>query len=449
MIIKEYKLGEKIDHQLIMDNFLILVRGKLLHVSNLDSILFDKPSILSLTNNTNNSHEFFIPIENSHIGVIPRNTFTSEDKSHQSNAPAKTITLNTTGINKKNNQEIKLKQSHFNFLKTPNVIPSFKTITDLTINNERSKVLRNEITSHTFRMTCSRILKHILPYFKRYSIDEVTHQDISSFLNYLSTFEYNNVTISQYLVALKKIFVTAKLNDWINDIPYIPKIKVQKKPRGWFTLNEYKTLCKESIRYSSLHELPYPPTHRNIKNGIFTNQQNIMFGLNWVIRFMINSFIRPVDLKIIQHQHVEIIKGKYVYLRLNLPETKRHTGQTITLPGAVFAYQRLVEYYQQFGLNKPKDYLFLPEVSDRQAAITILENNFRKLLINCNLRFSSNGLKRTLYSLRHSAITYRLLYGKKTDLLTLARNSRTSVEMIDKYYASEISAEMKIDHIHS
>ena len=57
----------------------------------------------------------------------------------------------------------------------------------------------------------------------------------------------------------------------------------------------------------------------------------------------------------------------------------------------------------------------------------------------------ANGQNRTLYSLRHSAMTFRLLYGRRVDLLTLARNARTSVEMVEKFYSSNLSAEMNID----
>lgn len=57
---------------------------------------------------------------------------------------------------------------------------------------------------------------------------------------------------------------------------------------------------------------------------------------------------------------------------------------------------------------------------------------------------NSNGMKRTLYSLRHTAITLRLLCGGNIDLLTLARNARTSVEMIETCYSSNMEAEMNI-----
>jgi hypothetical protein len=56
---------------------------------------------------------------------------------------------------------------------------------------------------------------------------------------------------------------------------------------------------------------------------------------------------------------------------------------------------------------------------------------------------------RTLYSLRHSSIMFRLLYGQAIDTLTLARNARTSPEMIDRFYAAPLQGEMNIDKLQS
>jgi hypothetical protein len=60
------------------------------------------------------------------------------------------------------------------------------------------------------------------------------------------------------------------------------------------------------------------------------------------------------------------------------------------------------------------------------------------------LRHDVNGEFRRLYSLRHSSIMYRLLYGDAINTLVLARNARTSVEMIDRFYARPLSGEMNI-----
>ncbi len=45
-------------------------------------------------------------------------------------------------------------------------------------------------------------------------------------------------------------------------------------------------------------------------------------------------------------------------------------------------------------------------------------------------------------------MTFRLLYGRKVDLLTLAKNARTSVEMVERFYSSNLDAEMNIDLLH-
>jgi hypothetical protein len=44
---------------------------------------------------------------------------------------------------------------------------------------------------------------------------------------------------------------------------------------------------------------------------------------------------------------------------------------------------------------------------------------------------------------------YRLLYGEGLDLLTLARNARTSTEMIERFYASHLEGEMNIEMLQS
>jgi hypothetical protein len=132
-----------------------------------------------------------------------------------------------------------------------------------------------------------------------------------------------------------------------------------------------------------------------------------------------------------------------------LPETKRHSAQIITMPAAVHIYERLREHQAALGLAGPEDYLFLPRIQDRASATWLMDHYFGNILDATALRLGLRGQRRTLYSLRHSAITFRLLYGEGIDLLTLARNARTSLEMVDRFYASELSAEMNVAMLHS
>jgi hypothetical protein len=51
--------------------------------------------------------------------------------------------------------------------------------------------------------------------------------------------------------------------------------------------------------------------------------------------------------------------------------------------------------------------------------------------------------------LRHTSLMFRLLYGQGIDMLTLARNARTSVQMIEKFYASSLDGEMNVKMLQS
>ena len=166
--------------------------------------------------------------------------------------------------------------------------------------------------------------------------------------------------------------------------------------------------------------------------------------LAWAVGFMVNSFIRPSDLKTLKHRHVEVVRGKNTYLRLTLPETKKHDAPIVTLFPAVRIYREIVKYQQPRGKANPNDYLFLPELRDRNYALTVLSLMFNWVLAVTGYKQNAHGQPRSMYSLRHSAITFRLLYGQGIDLLTLARNARTSVEVINNHYASTVSGEQNI-----
>jgi hypothetical protein len=100
-------------------------------------------------------------------------------------------------------------------------------------------------------------------------------------------------------------------------------------------------------------------------------------------------------------------------------------------------------------LTKPNDYLLLPDLKNRTHALAVLSTMFNWVLQHTGLKLNPHGHPRSLYSLRHSAITFRLLYGQGIDLVTLARNARTSVEVINDHYASTVTGEQNIAMLQS
>ena len=102
----------------------------------------------------------------------------------------------------------------------------------------------------------------------------------------------------------------------------------------------------------------------------------------------------------------------------------------------------------QFGREKAED---TKEVIDKRrgSALTQLQRQFTVVLAVTDLANGARGEERTLYSLRHTAIMFRLIESNGLDLLTLARAARTSVEMIDRFYAKHLTAEMNVALIQS
>jgi integrase len=65
---------------------------------------------------------------------------------------------------------------------------------------------------------------------------------------------------------------------------------------------------------------------------------------------------------------------------------------------------------------------------------------FKTILDEEKLKADRDGQARTAYSLRHTYICLRLMEG--ADIYQIAKNRRTSVEMIGKYYASHIKTRL-------
>ncbi len=320
----------------------------------------------------------------------------------------------------------------------------FEQVAERALEGAKGRMMRGELSLQSFKALRNRFIKQITPVLGRRDIRALTHEDLSQFMDVLVRRGASSITITQYLQSVRLVFKFALINELVDRIPPFPKVRLNSQPRGGFTVSEYKTLLRTAKRLARLQEEPKPATHRNRAGGIFTKTASVPREMAWVIGFMVNSFLRPTDLKYIQHKHVETIRTNHLYLRLTIPETKRHKAQIVTLRPAVRIYQSLTRYARAIGRANPDDYLFLPDVDDRDAAAVVLSQNFNKILVATGLKTGELGQTRSLYSLRHTAIMFRLLYGKGIDLLTLARNARTSVQMIEEFYASNLTAEMNI-----
>lgn len=328
-------------------------------------------------------------------------------------------------------------------------VPLFNSLIPNVLELEQGRVKRGELSEKAFKITCYRMNKSVIPWFGKFPVEQISYLELEKYVAHLSGGNIKGVAIGQYLVVVRKVLQYALHANIIKQLPPFPKVKANRIPRGGFTINEYRLLLQTSWR---MRGQPFEMHTRNKQTRVSKHEWitvAMSAELTRIIGFMVNSFVRPSDVKLLQHKHVEIIHSDNRYLRLTLPETKKHDKPIVTMPAAVGIYKRQLDDLRLRGYDKPDDFVFFPEFKNREHAMRHMDFLFGWLLELTGLKRGQKGQRRTLYSLRHTAITFRLLYGQGIDVLTLARNARTSVEMVERFYASTLNGEMNVDMLHS
>ena len=313
---------------------------------------------------------------------------------------------------------------------------------------QAARVARNEITAEAHRNDQYFLDGKILPELREMDVAEVTYDVLERFVAKIGT-DLAASSIQRYLAVIRKVLEYAHNRQLLESLPKFPKIQKQDSPRGWFKPLEYKKLLERANQLVGTEVVIRANPKPNQKQGNVVRRLQITSDLPAMIEFMVHSFIRPTDLKNMQHKHVEVIRGDHTFLRLTLPESKKHDKPVATLEKAVVLYERMKAAAAESGYGAADDYVFMAEYSNRDTALRRLQQQFNHLLEDLDFKQGSLGEERTIYSLRHTCIMFRLLDGDKIDLLTLARNARTSVEMIDRFYASQLTGEMNIEALQS
>lgn len=360
-------------------------------------------------------------------------------------------------------------------------------------------VLAGELSAEMAKADEYRLNKEIAGYFADYTIDAINYALLEGFMNRLIEKQLTAATISNYMGLISKTLKYAHRREMISALPQIPKPKRVDRPRAWLTATEYLRVWRKSreligrtyeVRRRTLSDgrkefftveritptvferaklkrdnsdefaltLNQREHLRQIRNTEFFRKITITEELSDTICFMVNSFIRPSDLKLMKHKHIEVIRSDRNYLRLRIPESKKHDKPIATMAAAIRIYERIRKRNAATGSASDDDYVFSPtrrgddphtDMRQREAAIKALQRQFRIVLERTNLLVGPNGEERSLYSLRHTSIMFRLLYGDGIDHLTLAINARTSVDMLERFYVSHLTGEMNIDLLQS
>jgi len=261
----------------------------------------------------------------------------------------------------------------------------------------------------------ARLHNHLIPFFGEKGISQVNAGLVQDYRMYRLQGDPNykppsRSTMHHEIVTLRQVLKTAIRHGWLDalpdmSVPYRASNKVSH--RGWFSPEEYKRL--------------YTATRENIKKAGNSYHRGLAEQLHDKILFMANTGIRPDEANLLEYRDVEIVEDEasgQTILEIEV-RGKRGVGYCKSMPSAVRPFERLVKRNEP----EPTDRLF-PHDHKKQ---------FNRILNELGLKIDRQGNRRTLYSLRHSYISFRLLEG--ADIYQIAKNCRTSVEMIEKHYA--------------
>ena len=289
-----------------------------------------------------------------------------------------------------------------------------------------------------FRTDFSRYKSDLLPLFGEQEIDTITNAQISGLQNRLLERNLSTATIKHFMVVLRKIMKFAVSNDLMSNIPVFPKVGGRLKTfqkRDYLTLDEYKAVVAKAEKLA--------------EDKVEVRGVKITLEMKYLIQFMVNTFIRPSDLRVIKHKHVQVQEvGKDKWVALTHPSTKTNDDEVQAMPATVPIYNKLVEFKKQEKMKLGLDeYVFFPEYDNRDTAMAVMARLLKRIVLETDIE-AKTGKNITMYGLRHTAIMFRLTIGR-VDALALAKNARTSQQMIDKFYASHLKTSQVRKQLHA
>lgn len=308
--------------------------------------------------------------------------------------------------------------------------PTFKMAADAFI-TEYAISIQGERNEKYVEQKQREIDVHLMPFFGKMTIAEINPGAIQDYRVHRQTSRKDRAgtaqrparsTIHKEIVCLRQIMKVANRKGWIAAVPDMSapyKASGKITHRAWFSPEEYTAL------YTATRERAEKP-----KNERWRYESERFHDY---VLFMANTGLRPDEASRLEYRDVKIIDDHDTRERILQIEVrgKRGVGYCKSTIGAVHPFERMRDREKERDAEgkapKPTDLIF------GKVQRELLNN----ILDELGMKKDRDGNLRTAYSLRHTYISMRLMEG--ADIYAIAKNCRTSVEMIEKFYASHIA----------
>jgi integrase len=325
--------------------------------------------------------------------------------------------------------------------------PTFKKAADQFL-AEYETITQGQRSPQWVKAYAMMLRVYLVPYFGKMALSEITAGKVQEYRIHRRQLGIDKrgkppsrTAMHHDTVAIRQVLKTAMRHGWLAALPDLSqpyKTSGKITHRAWFSPEEYQQLFEATRRRA--HE-PLNNRHK------WACEQ-----LHDYVLFMANTGLRPDEAARLEFRDVKIVKdhgSKETILEIEV-RGKRGVGWCKSTAQAVLPFERLRDRLrpevlpetdeddsasEQVSTKKIKAKLVKPQPTDRLFP-TKPRELLNTILGELKLKLDRDGNLRTSYSLRHTYICFRLMEG--ADIYQIAKNCRTSVEMIEKFYAAHI-----------
>ncbi len=275
--------------------------------------------------------------------------------------------------------------------------------------------------------------RHIKPYFANTDVKKIDTDMLDEFKSHLAKQKLKPATQLSYINIVMALLKQAQVKKYITHVPLKPKVRVDDEARGYFDDADYEKLINMASAVIG-HQYQFTS-----KQGAVYRRITFTDELPLLIDFMVNTYVRPTDIAVLRHKHVHIVEQQGIkFIELRHPATKRHSNHMMGSEQSFLSYSIVKSFQGKQGMAKQEDFVFAPDLANRDTALDMLATQFTALLAITQLRKDDEGKPRTMYSLRHTAIVRSIRKGLPIEMI--ATNSRTSSDMIRRFYGSHVKS---------
>jgi len=263
-----------------------------------------------------------------------------------------------------------------------------------------------------------RLANYLVPFFGDCTVGELTSGMIADYrIHRMNGGRHGKQparsTLHQEIVCLRQVLKSAIRHRWISHLPDLSAPYGQSgkiSHRAWFSPQEWK-LFEAAVR-------------ERARNPLKERWRSASENFRDCVLFLVHTGLRPDEALRLEHRDVTIVtdEGSGERILEIAVRGKRGVGWCKSMPEAVTPFRRL----KAKNVSGPTERLFP----------SLQHELFNAILGELDMKVDREGQRRTAYSLRHTYISSRLMAG--ADIYQVAKNCRTSVEMIETYYASHI-----------